>query len=98
MGSLSIKACQLGNWEACNTYAVMSFEGLFGIKKDIPFGMQLAEKACVEGNDLKACINLMKIYEEGLLGVKAADPLSQIKLEQLRLHFDQISGQNYDHI
>ena len=42
--SLSIKACQLGNWEACNTYAVLSFDGLFGVEQDIPFGLKLAEK------------------------------------------------------
>lgn len=42
--SLSIKACQLGNWEACTTYSVLSFEGLFGVEQDIPFGLKLAEK------------------------------------------------------
>ena len=33
--SLAMKSCQMGNWEACNMYSVLSLEGLFGVKKDI---------------------------------------------------------------
>lgn len=42
--SLAMKSCQMGNWEACNMYSVLSLEGLFGVKRDTKFGVQLAEK------------------------------------------------------
>lgn len=42
--SLAMKSCQMGNWEACNMYSILSLEGLFGVKKDIEFGAKLAEK------------------------------------------------------
>jgi hypothetical protein len=42
--SLTIKACKLGNWEACNAYSVLSFDGLFGVQQDIDFGLKLAHK------------------------------------------------------
>jgi hypothetical protein len=42
--SLVIRGCKLGSWEACNSYAIMSFDGLFGIEKDVQFGLNLAEK------------------------------------------------------
>ena len=42
--SLAMKSCQMGNWEACNMYSILSLEGLFGVKKDIDFGAKLAEK------------------------------------------------------
>lgn len=96
--SLAIKACKLGSWEACNAYAVMSFDGLFGVKEDISFGLNLAERACMEGSEMKACVNLIKIYEEGLLGIDSRAPLSIEKLNMYQAQFQNVTGEKYEFV
>jgi len=92
--SLAMKSCQMGNWEACNMYSILSLEGLFGVKKDIHFGVQLAEKSCYEGHELKSCVNLIKIHEKNLLGIHEIKALDAANLAKQQFH--QISGEKFD--
>jgi len=96
--SLAIKACKLGSWEACNAYAVMSFDGMFGVKKDIPFGLDLAEMACMKGREMKACVNLIKIYEEGLLGINTKANASIEKLNMYQAQFQNVTGEKFEFV
>ena len=66
--NLLMQSCTLRNWDACNMYAVLAFEGQHGVTKDPNLGLALADKSCIIGRDLKACNNLIRIYKEGLLG------------------------------
>ena len=59
---------KLGVWESCNTYAALAFEGMYGVSKDLKFGLKLAEQACLVGHEPRACYNLEQIYTDGLLG------------------------------
>ncbi|CBY20827.1 unnamed protein product [Oikopleura dioica] len=88
--SLVIRGCKLGSWEACNSYAIMSFDGLFGIEKDVQFGLDLAEKSCLHGNEIKACVNLEKIYSDGFLGVEN-DKKREMKLESYQRKIEELS-------
>jgi len=40
---------------------------------------------------MKACINLMNIYENGLLGVKNTTVAAKLKLTELNKKFSQLS-------
>ena len=68
MKNLLMQSCQMRNWDACNMYAVLAFEGQHGVQQDPELGIALAEKSCTIGRDVKACNNLIRIYKEGLFG------------------------------
>ena len=62
--SLLMQSCQWGNWEACTTYGVFALDGAYDVAKNVPFGIEILEKACLNGAEPKACINLERLYKE----------------------------------
>merc|ERR1712046_516987 len=81
--SLLMQSCQWSNWEACTTYGVFALEGMFEVSKNPMLGVEILEKACHNGSEPKACINLERIYQskiplqDGLSGVVEANPDKQ---------------------
>ena len=46
---------------------------MHGAKKKIDMGIELLEKACINGEEPKACLNLEKVYRDGLPPYANAD-------------------------
>ena len=49
-----------------------------------------SKRSCLHGNEIKACVNLEKIYSDGLLGVEN-DKKREMKLESYQRKIEELS-------
>ena len=52
----------------------------------------------MKGREMKACVNLIKIYEEGLLGINTKANASIEKLNMYQAQFQNVTGEKFEFV